>query len=88
MAKINITGVLQGEGQYIIDILLTKKGEVEGELQDISLGSGRITLRDNTKPSKVKAEIIKAAQGIMAKNREAQSKTKSLQQVEFPEIEE
>lgn len=88
MAKINIMGVTQGDGQYSIDIALIRKEEIEGKLEDVAFGGDRITLLNDAKPSQVKAEIVKAAHRIMAKVKEAKRKKENLQKVEYPEIEE
>lgn len=88
MAKINITGVAQGEGHYIVDIVLTKKEKVEGELQDVAVASNRVTIFDDAKPSQVKAKIVEAAHEAIEKVREAKRKRATLEKVEYPEIEE
>lgn len=88
MAKINITGVMQGDGQYIVDIVLTKKEEVEGKLEEVAFASNRVTIFDDAKPSQVKAKIVKAAHEAIEKVREAKRKRAKLEKEEYPEIEE
>lgn len=87
MAKINIMGVRAGEGNHQVHVVLTEQQDIEGQPQDVPLGEAFVTFPDGTKPTKVKADIIKAAQGIIAKAKEAKKIRERLQQVEFPEIE-
>jgi len=87
MAKINIMGVKRGDINHQVHVVLTEQQEIEGEPQEIPLGEAFVVIPDGMKPAKAKTMIIGAAQGIMAKHKEATKIRERLQQVEFPEIE-
>jgi len=86
MAKINIMGVKRGEDNHSVHVVLTEPQMIDGEQQQVSLGEAFIPIPDGTKPAKVKADIIRAARGIMAKHKQAANYRRKLEQVEFPEI--
>jgi len=88
MAKINIAGVKQGTGKYTVHVVLTEMQKIEDEQVDVPIGEAFPEFLDGTKPSAEKQGIIKAAEGIRERARDAKRKRIALQKLEFPEIEE
>ena len=63
------------------------KEKVEAEMVDLRLGEAFPEFPNGTKPAIVKQGIIKAAEGIRDRAKEARQKRVELEKVEFPEIE-
>jgi len=86
MAKINIMGVRAGSKDYTVHVVLTEQVEVEGQMINNPIGEAFVAIPQDTEMADVKDKIVDAANKIMDAHKDAQSKRKDVEELEFPEI--
>lgn len=88
MAKIHILTVKRDATDFTVHFELTVPQTVEGQPREVPIGEAAMKFAADSTIEQIKAEILRAAKGIIVKHREAKAKREALEAIEFPDIEE